>query len=490
MFKDVKNTFKQTLIYGLSNLSIKAAGLVLIPFYTGSLSTGDYGQLVILEVLAQFAIGIVSFQVPSALLRLGSSTPNVADQKKLYSTSLGLIGILSIVFALIAFPLAKQLSLLIFSSPDYQIHLELLIFSIIFEVLGLIPLQLLRLREKSVTYLLLVTLKLVSLVGLVWYFVVQQGEGVYGAVLAIMCSNLIFLVATVPIQVKNISPKFSLNIGLQIYKYSGPLIFTTVSALLLTLSDRLIIKIFGEFEDVGIYALAYKIGSLSNLLIIASFTLGFLPIAFKKFTSPDFKPFFAKTFSLYIGVTAMLTVFVSVFGQELTKILSSSDPSYWLAATLVPIIAFIFIFKAMNNYFLYIFMLTKETKYHAIITVTGVILNIALNFLFIPAYGLYGAIGATGLSYFAMMMMAYNRAQHLIKIDYELKRILLLLVSCGLAIALALTFNEISLVPRLGLKSAIIFLYLTFTYRYILTLDERRKLMEFIKAGQERYFKK
>jgi O-antigen/teichoic acid export membrane protein len=476
MLRDVKNTFKQTLIYGMSNISIKAAGLILIPFYTGSLSTYDYGQLVILEVIAQFAIGIVSFQIPSALLRLGTNIPNIEDQKKLYSTSIGLIGILSLVFAFIAFPFAKQLSQLIFSNTDYKIHLELLTFSIIFEALGLIPLQLMRLKEKSMTYLLLVSLKLIALVSFVWYFVVFQDQGVYGAVKAIMYSNLVFLVTTVPIQIRNIRPEFSQSFGVEIYKYSGPLIFTTVAALLLTLSDRLIIKIFGQFEDVGIYGLAYKIGSLSNLLIIASFSLGFLPIAYKKFTSPDFKPFFSKTLTLYLGLTILLTLIISVFGEELTKILSSGESAYWTAAILVPFIAYIFIFKAMNNYFLYVFLLTKKTKHHATVTVVGVLLNIALNFILIPYYGIYGAVGATGLSYLVMTIISYYKSQKLVHIDYEMKRIIILLVSCAVIIAVGISANDISLLPRLLIKSILILTYLVFVYRFMITTSERQEL--------------
>jgi O-antigen/teichoic acid export membrane protein len=476
MLGDLKKTFSQTLIYGLSNLSIKAAGLILIPFYTGSLSINEYGQLVILEILAQFAIGIVSFQVPHALLRLGSNLSSIADQKKLYTTSLGLITILCGFFALIAFPFTEQLSHLIFSSYDYQLILELLAISIIFEVLGLIPLQLMRLKEKSVTYLLLVSFKLLTLVALVWYFVVQQDAGVYGAIKAIMYSNLVFLLSTVPIHIKNIGPKFSATFGIQIYKYSGPLIFTTVAALLLTLSDRLIIKIFGQFEDVGIYGLAYKIGSLSNLLIIASFSLGFLPIAYKKFTSPDFKPFFSKTFTLYLGLTILLTLVISVFGEEFTKLLSSGEPAYWTAAILVPFIAYIFIFKAMNNYFLYVFLLTKKTKHHATVTVIGVLLNIGLNFILIPKFGIYGAVAATGISYLVMTIISYSKAQKLVRVDYELRRIIILLISCAVIIALGISANGISLLPRLLLKSILILSYLVFIYLFIITRPEREML--------------
>jgi len=480
MFKDVKNTFKQTLIYGLSNLSIKAAGLILIPFYTGSLSTYEYGQLIILEVLAQFAIGIVSFQVPSALLRLGSNLLNIIDQKKLYSTSLGLVAILCLLFAAIAFPFTNELSQLIFSSTDYQLVLELLAFSIIFEVLGLIPLQLMRLREKSVTYLFLVSLKLVTLIGLVWYFVVLQNGGIYGAVKAIMYSNLVFLISTIPIQLKNIIPKFSVNFSIQIYKYSGPLIFTTVSALLLTLSDRLIIKIFGQFEDVGIYGLAYKIGSLSNLLIIASFSLGFLPIAFKKYNNPGFKRFFSKTFTLYSSLTIILTLFVSVFGLELTMFLNRGGAEFTAAAALVPFIAYVFIFKAINNYLLFIFLLTKKTRVHAIVTTAGVLINIALNFLLIPSFGIYGAVAATGFSYMLMTLISYKNGQRILRIGYDNSRILSMLLICGVFIYISSYLNDFNLILRLFSKATLILIFSLFIFIISFSESERKKVKESI----------
>lgn len=489
MASDIRHTLRQTLIYGMSNLAIKAAGLVIIPLYTSTLSVESYGKLVILEIFAQFAVGIVSFQIPSALLRLGSNLPKVSEQKKLYTTSLGLLAVLAGIFAICFIPMTGVISELIFSSKSYEAHLKIIGFSIILEVFGLLPLQLIRIREKSILYFLFVCLKLTSLTVLVWYLVVHQNGGVYGAVQAIMYSNLIFLLATLPIQIRNLSANFSKDFSNEIYRYSGPLIFTTVSSLLLTLSDRVIIKIFGQFDDVGIYALAYKIGSLSNLLIVASFSLGFLPIAFKKFVNPDFKSFFAKTLNLYLGLTVVLTVFISVFGKELTKVLSSNEPSYWLASTLVPIIAFIFIFKALNNYFLYIFLLAKETKYHATITVIGVLLNIALNFLLIPSFGLYGAIAATGMSYFAMMMIAYNRAQHLVQIEYELNRVFLLLASCAGAIGLALLVNDASTLYRVASKSIIILLYFIFIYRFVARADEKKKIAELIKSVEKQFFR-
>lgn len=476
MIKDLRNTLKQTFIYGLSNIAIKAAGLILLPFYTGSLSVSEYGELAILEIFAQFFVGVISLQIPSAVLRFGSEIKSPGELRKIYSTALLSAAAFVVVFAFIALPFAKNISELIFNSPVFKIHITLVIFSIASEVLGLLPLQLLRLKEKSIQYLLFIAFKLAVLLGLVWYFVVFKDEKVLGAVKAILGTNLIFLAATLPLQFRNSSIQFNKDYGIRMYRYGAPLVFTTISAVLLTISDRLILKIYGEFADVGIYTLAYKIGSLSNLLIIASFSLGFLPIAFKKLEDMDFKPFFSKTLTLYIALTILLTLVISVFGYELTKLLSSGEEAYWVAAILVPFIAFLFIFKALNNYFSYIFLLTKKTKYHARITVIGVLANILLNFVLVPKYGMYGAVAATGLSYLTMAIMTHYLANKQMKIGYEYQRIALLMVSSAIVIAIALLSNEYSLAIRGSVKVLLMIIYVFFLYRIVATPSERTRL--------------
>jgi len=175
-------------------------------------------------------------------------------------------------------------------------------------------------------------------------------------------------------------------------------------------------------------------------------------------------------------LTILLTLGISVFGYELTKLLSSGEEAYWVAAILVPFIAFLFIFKALNNYFSYIFLLTKKTKYHAKITVIGVFANILLNFVLVPTYGMYGAVAATGLSYLSMAIMTHYLANKQMKIGYEYKRISLLMLSSAIVIAMALLVNGYSLAIRGSVKILLMLIYVFFLYRIVATTSERNRL--------------
>ena len=478
MIKDLRNTFKQTAIYGLSNIFVKATGLILLPIYTSSLSLDAYGMLAMFELITQFFVGVISFSLPVSMLRVGSDTDNKKEQNKIYFTASALLLGFCGLFLAIFIPLNGIFSSAIFHTDKYASYFTIAFISIVLEIFGLMPMQLLRLREKSLQYLLFFALKLVSLIGFIGYFVAFKDMGVYGALLGVLYANVTLLVATIPFQLRNIEWKFEKKAAREMYYFGAPLIFTTISGTILTIADRIIIEIYGQLSDLGVYTLAYKIGSLSNLLIIGTFALGFLPIAFKKFGDANFDRFFSKMFTYFMGLSIVLTLVVSLFSKEAIKIVSSANPDYWIAVVLVPFIAYVFLFKALQSYLSYVFFLIKKTKYHAYITLFGVIINVALNFLLIPKHGMYGAIIATGISYIAMGLYTYKLVQKRYPIPYEFKRIAILMVSCAVFIAVGIYFNDLSLINRVGIKSGLVVGYGVFLFYAVADNVEREKIQK------------
>jgi len=487
MIKDLRNTFKQTAIYGLSNIFVKAAGLILLPIYTSSLSLDAYGMLAMFELITQFFVGVISFSLPASMLRVASDTEEKKTQNRIYFTAAVLLTGFCGLFLVLFLPLNGIFSSAIFDTDQYASYFTIAFISIVLEIFGVLPMQLLRLREKSLQYLLFFSLKLGSLVGFVWYFVVVKDMGVYGALWGVLSANLTLFIATIPMQLRNLELKFDKKAAREMYAFGAPLIFTTISGTILTIADRIIIEIYGQLSDLGIYTLAYKVGSLSNLLIIGTFALGFLPIAFKKFGDANFDRFYSKMFTYYMGISIVLTLVVSLFSKEGIKIISSENPEYWIAIVLVPFIAYVFLLKAIQTYLSYVFFLIKKTRYHAYITIFGVIINVALNFLFIPKYGMYGAILATGISYIAMVIYTYKLAQKSYPIAYEFKRIAVLMISCAVFISVGIYFNDWDLMPRLIIKTGLSAGYAVFIFYAVADAVERekaRKVWNILKTGK------
>ncbi len=486
MIKDLRNTFKQSLVYGMSNILVKLAGLIILPIYTSTLSTDEYGMLVMLEIFSQFFVGVMAFGLPTAVLRLGSDQNDERAQNKIHFTALVmLLGILA-CFLAVFLPLGGVFARVVLDNGEYAVYFRLLFVSVAFEILGILPLQVMRLKEQSSRYVTYFSIKLVALVTLVWYFVAYREMGIYGAMIGIVTANGLLLVATSVYVFRNIHPVFDRSAAVAMYRYGAPLILTTIAGIALTIADRIFIKFFGELSDVGIYGLAYKVGSLANMLIIGTFALAFLPIAFRKFGDPGFDRFFSRMFTYFIGITAFLTLVVSLFSQELIKVISSDNPDYWRAVILVPFIAFSFLFKAMYNYLAYMFMLLKRTKYHAYVTVVGVTVNIALNFALIPIFDVYGVIAASALSFLIMTAFTYRVAQRKYYIPYELKRVGFLILLVAAFIAVGMTANQLPIATRLGAKILLLPAFLAVLYFGFVDEVERTKLNKARKLIREK----
>ena len=51
----------QTAVYSLGNISTKLVGFILLPLYTGYLSTAEFGTFAILEAISQISVAIFTF---------------------------------------------------------------------------------------------------------------------------------------------------------------------------------------------------------------------------------------------------------------------------------------------------------------------------------------------------------------------------------------------------------------------------------------------
>lgn len=251
MIKDLRNTFKQTAIYGISNVLVKATGLILLPIYTSSLTISDYGMLVLIEVITQFFVDVISVNLPGAMLRLGADTKDKKRQNVFYSTALIMLVAIGIVFLAIFLPLSGLFSQAFFDSDAYAIYFVIVFISVVLEILGLMPMQLLRLREESGKYVFFFGLKLVALIGFIWYLVSVKEMGVYGAIIGALLANITLLLATSVYQFNNLVFKFDKVAAREMFHFGAPLIFVSIAAILITISDRIIINIYGQLADVG-----------------------------------------------------------------------------------------------------------------------------------------------------------------------------------------------------------------------------------------------
>ncbi|UCH65569.1 MAG: polysaccharide biosynthesis C-terminal domain-containing protein, partial [Ignavibacterium sp.] len=260
-----------------------------------------------------------------------------------------------------------------------------------------------------------------------------------------------------------LSSKFSVKFESKIVrvsvKFGLPLIFGSLAMMLLNLSDRFLIKIFLNDEMVGLYDLGYRFAGILNMFIIMPISLTLLPYAYKIFSKKGDKEFFSKLL-LYMTILLVFTgLGLSIFSKEIIKIFAL-NASYWPAYQITPIITFAYVLFGMRLVTSLGLYLTRQTKYVAITTVFVAILNIALNIIFIPKYGMLAAAYSTLISFAVLYLLSEYYSNRFYQISYDHKRILIV-ISLGIVFYfVSIAFNEFNLYIRIITKSLSILLFI------------------------------
>ena len=263
--------------------------------------------------------------------------------------------------------------------------------------------------------------------GITLYLVGWLNRGIdgilYAAALAEFFTIMILLVKIIP----QMKVKFDTQILATTLKFGVPLVFAAVGFLLLNLSDRYIIKFLLGSETLAPYSLAYRVAGVLNMFFILPFTLGLMPVAYKYFGSQDDKRFFTKlmTYSSFFFIWGF--VFLSLFSKEIIRVFAEK-PEYYGAYVIVPVILLSYVFSGMRLTASLGMLLTKNTKHIAWITLGAAALNIILNFIFIPMFGIIAAAINTLAAFVIFYLITQILSDKYYKIPFENYKLILMII--------------------------------------------------------------
>lgn len=197
--------------------------------------------------------------------------------------------------------------------------------------------------------------------------------------------------------------KFDRNLILKIINESKFLWMTFVSFLVYTQLDKIMIKYYLGEKEVGIYAIGIQLSSILAILIgpIQNSTYSKMLELYKK----DYKEYYnffllsnTVITQIYLFLTFMSIIVVKYLFRHVYK--SEYNP----AIIIYSILAFSVFIKAvglLQTSHLTIKGLTQKSFYK---TLAGLILNVTLNSLLIPKYGINGAALATLMTQFFVLI--------------------------------------------------------------------------------------
>ena len=442
MFSSIKRLVKHSAVYTLGNLLRKSLSFVLLPLITRFMPASEYGLYSLLMALNGFLAEIYSFGLGGAATRLFFDFSDEKGRKK-YVGSVWLFSLVSsLVLSVVLTIFGKPLFVRFLKEVPFWPHLALIIWTTFIGEFALLPHVLLRVEEKSWQFMAVVVGNAFLNAVLAVVFVVRFRLGALGLVFALAGTAVVMAVVYALILRRYVDLRlggFPVRTWLtSSLAYGAPIVVLELGWTLLESSDRFLLQYFLTLKIVGYYSLAYALSKVINY-ITDSIDLAWAPFFYKTASQePHEAPrVFAYAATYYAMLLALLGLLIIVLRDQFVAILA--PPEYWPAVSITPVIVLASILRGLYNIPARGLYQEKRTYLFPAIVFGGAGLNVVLNVLTIPRYGMAGAAWSTAASYAFMLIVTLVLSQRAYPIPYETARLAKLAVTSVLVLVVAET---------------------------------------------------
>lgn len=204
--------------------------------------------------------------------------------------------------------------------------------------------------------------------------------------------------------------------------YSLPFLGIVLLRQALDLSDRYILAYFCGKADLGIYDMGYKIGMLV-FVAINSFHLVFVPKVYEYFSllekekTDALRYKIVSMFHAYLVIIIFLTIGVLIFGK-LLFVIEYLDPKFADSVEIFGPVALSYLFYGLYTISGVIIGQTFKNVYNLYVVAFGIIVNLVLNFIFVPLYGGIAAACSTLITFVVMYVVTFVIASRVIPLPW------------------------------------------------------------------------
>jgi len=386
---------RDSVIYAIPSIVSRGLAVILIPLYTRVLSPADYGSFDLLSAFAVLVNLTVALEVSQGVARFYSGEADAERRVDYASSAFWFTIFCYAVFLGAALFFNKELSQLVMGREGMEGAFQVgVIYIFINGIFYLIQNQF-RWELRSVHYALVslivsvVTAVLAVILTYVWAWgLVGLLLGMAGGALAGCLYGLWHLRNSFRFQ-------FQWARLEEMLVFSAPLVPSGIAVFISQYIDRLMINHYLSLDDVGIFGIGFRVASIVGLVIVG-FQGALTPLIYAHYRDPGTPAQLARIFRIFVSFALLLFLIVSVFAKEILMILTI--PAYYDAAHIV-----VFLIPAILLSNMYIFApgTAIEKKTHIILWINagGAVLNVLLNALLIPSFGIEGASVAKLISY-------------------------------------------------------------------------------------------
>lgn len=450
----INKLLKNSIIYGVINVLQKGILFFLLPLYTAYLSPSDYGVLSVIVSVSSFISIFIILGLDGAATRFYYKNKDLDYAKYLWGSITTFILISSLLVGGSFILLHKLILDPFMGEIDFYPFVFLGIINAILSPLYLFFQTYLQTKQDGVYYGINSISYFALQITLIVVFLTIFELGIIGILLANVCTSLAFFIYVIIAYFPKIKFGLKCYILQPAFKYSFPLVPHSLAAWSTGMIDKLFLNDISGKAETGLYSVAQQFGALVGVAG-TSINKAYAPWFFEKESQGEngIKQITMTGEMITIAI-CFVSLLVSLFSREILQIMvAESFNGVWI---IIPLLAFSNAFQTLYYLFVNIVFL-ENTNLVFIITVTSAAINVVLNIIFIPLWGMYGAAMACFLSILSRSLMAFfisRRINKFIRFNaFKLYAIIFFFFTASLAIFI---LPDISLIYILAIKLALV----------------------------------
>ena len=435
---NIKSLAKDTAIYGLSSIVGRFLNYLLVPLYTMKIAaeSGGYGIVTNLYAYTALFLALLTFGMETTLFRF--SNKDGEDPRKVYGTSLRLVGGVALCFIALVLclqgPIARGMGY--GSHPEYIGCMAVIVAMDAFQAIMFSrlrqqrrPLKFMCLKFAfiipNVLLNLFVFLVLPNFFGAhpgleQFYMRMDSGVGLIFFV-NLICTSLVFL-GFIP-ELRGLGYGFDRPLAGRMLRYTWPLLLLSLVGILNQVADKIMFPYLVPGHDgqvqLGIYGACVKIAMIMSLLTQA-FRYAYEPIVFNGSRDKNSPQTLADGMKFFV-IFAWMAFLAVIFYLPLLRHLIGS--SYWEGLGVIPIVMAAEVFMGIYFNLSFWYKLSDQTWWGAVMSAAGAAVMIVANIILVPRIGYWGCAIGGFAGYGTAMVMSLLIGRRKYPIPYDGKAI-------------------------------------------------------------------
>jgi O-antigen/teichoic acid export membrane protein len=432
-----RSFLKHAAVYGLAGLLVQAGGFVLLPLYTHYLTPADYGVLEVLSRLAETVGTCLIFGgLRQALLAFYQQSPDEAARRKVVATMFSLLGITILVggglLLVLAGPLSGVLNTFLHpgDAPIRASLLRLALLSVLLEPFIQMPLTLLQARVESVRFVFINVSQFLLRIALCVVFVKYLHAGVAGALASSLAAGVLFGLALCVRELIRSPSRPDLQKCRELLRFALPLVPGGLCFFLLHHGDRFVLLRYRDMQDVGTYALGYKLAQAAGMFGLTPLYMVWSSQMYKAAQGDNAPQVFGAAITRILAGYSLTALALALFQEEVVWLLGGplwNQAAYAQASAVIAPVLLAYFFQASASLMDAGLYVRHRTGLKLGITLATTTVMLLMYALLIPTYGSMGAALATLIGFVFLALCTWAVSRRVFLIRYEWPRLAALL---------------------------------------------------------------